>query len=72
MKKSNWKKTHWDIWSLRRKIKHVIAVIAALIVITLMWCGVLFVVYYVFIVEGFFMQTKEAIARIIIELFRSM
>lgn len=60
-KGSAWKRTHWDRWTLGRKIWHVIAVILSLITCAAMTLGTAYVVLVIFGVYGFLLKVRDDI-----------
>ncbi len=60
-KGSAWKRTHWDRWTIGRKIRHIIAVILALITIIAMWAGAAYVALVYFGVYGFLLKVRDGI-----------
>jgi hypothetical protein len=60
-KGSAWKRTHWDRWTIGRKIRHVIAVILSLITCAAMTLGTAYVVLIVFGVYGFFLKLRDTV-----------
>ncbi len=47
-KGSAWKRTHWDRWTFGRKVLHCLAVIASLILVSIMCIGTAYLFLVVF------------------------
>lgn len=60
-KGSAWKRTHWDRWTLGRRVLHVLAVIASLITCAAMFLGTVYVVLIVFGVYGFLLKFRDTV-----------
>ena len=60
-KGSAWKRVNWDRWTLGRKIRHIIAVILALITAIAMWVGAAYVALVYFGVYGFLLKVRDDI-----------
>ena len=60
-KGSAWKRVNWDTWTFWRKVRHVLAVIASLIIVTAMWLSAAYVVLVYFGVLGFLMEVRDTI-----------
>ena len=65
---SRWKKANWDKWTLGKKIRHVIAVIASLISILIMFFAVAYIILIIFGIQGFIMHIKDMIVKILVNL----
>jgi len=59
--KSNWIKNNWDKWTFWKKVRHVIAVIASLITVIVMFLGTAYVVLIIFGLYGFIMKIRDII-----------
>jgi len=62
-KDPSWKKNNWDKWTFWKKVRHIIAVILALICSGLMALVAGAIVLYVFTMEGALMALKDAIIK---------
>ena len=60
-KRDIWKETHWDRWSFGRKVLHVIAVIASLLISLCMVLVTIYVVLLIFGIEGFISHARDKI-----------
>ena len=58
---SRWKQANWDKWTLGKKIRHVIAVIASLLTSAAMVAVVAYVVLVIFGVWGFLLKLRDAV-----------
>ena len=65
---SRWKEANWDKWTLGKKIRHVLAVIASLISVVIMFLVTVYVVLVIFGIAGMFEKIKEGLLRAIIDI----
>ena len=61
MRKGAWKKYNWDTWTLWKKVRHVLAVIAAVTSSILMFLIAAYVVLIIFGIKGFISQFIESV-----------
>jgi len=60
-KRDIWKETHWDRWSFSRKVLHVLAVIASVIISIAMILGTIYIVLVMFGIHGFILHIRDKI-----------
>lgn len=60
-KRDIWKETHWDKWTLSRKVLHVLAVIGALAISICMWLAAVYIVLVVFGIQGFLLKLRDTV-----------
>lgn len=65
---SRWKKANWDKWTLGKKIRHVIAIIASLISVLIMFLITVYIVLFIFGVAGLIEKIKETFLRELVRL----
>ena len=65
---SRWKQANWDKWTTGKKIRHVIAVIASLISVVIMFLGMVYIVLLSFGIQGFIMHIKDMLIQILVNL----
>lgn len=58
---SKWRKANWDKWTIGKKIRHVIAVIASLITVIAMFLGMAYLLLIYFGVLGFLLKLRDTI-----------
>lgn len=58
---SRWKQANWDKWTLGKKVRHVIAVIASLLTSLAMVVIAAYVVLIIFGAWGFLLKLRDAI-----------
>jgi hypothetical protein len=59
--KSNWRKRNWDKWTIGKKTRHVIAVIASLLTVAAMTIGMGYVLLIYFGILGFLLKLRDTI-----------
>ena len=60
-KRDIWKETHWDKWSVGRKALHVLAVIASLSTVCVMFLVVAYMILVMFGLHGFLLHVRDTI-----------
>ena len=58
---SKWKQANWDKWTFGKKVRHVIAVALSLITSLAMLVIFLWLVLFLFGVQGFLLKLRDAI-----------
>jgi len=69
---SRWKQANWDKWTFWKKVRHVLAVIASLISVVIMFLVTCWVVLIIFGVQGFIMKFKETLIMEIVNLLKGL
>ncbi len=59
MKKSAWHKRNWDRWTFWKKVRHVLAVVGALLTVLVMFLIAIYFVLVIFGLAGFFMEVRD-------------